>query len=264
MKFWKQKVELIAGGKEFKNDHFEIDFGIEFSDSPEPNISEVKIFNLSKQTISSIKGKDIVILNAGYGNDIGNILNGKIEKVESYWEGVDKVTELTVGDGADGWGKAKHNLTYAKGTTAKAIISDLAGKLGLEIGEISLTNNIVYKNGRTITQQLQKALRSVVDDTDSRLFIDKGKLYIRPPTKGTITGFLLNSDTGLVGSPQVIEEEDGKGNKVVKYNVECLLNHLISTDSIIKIESKTISGNYKVVKGRYNGDFTMKMEVIPY
>jgi len=263
MKFWKQKVELIAGGKKYTNDDFEIDFTVEFGDSDDPDISEVIIYNLSNQTISEIKSKAGVILNAGYDGDVGNILTGKIEKQETVWEGVDKATRLYVGDGSIEWGVKKANKTYQAGSTSKYIINDLAKQLGLEIGEIKLVKNVTYKKGRTITTQLQQALRSIVKDTGSRMFIDKGKLYVRPPSKGTVTGFLLSADTGLIESPQVTEEEDKKGKKIIKYNIRCLLNHRITTDSIIQVKSKTINGNYKVKKGKYYGDFTMEFEAIP-
>lgn len=262
MQFWKQRVELIAGSKQFTNDKFEIDFNIEFGDSDNPDMSEVYIYNLSNETIASIKSKAGVILNAGYDGDVGEILNGKIEKIETYWEGVDKVTKIIVGDGSTEWQIKKANKTYQAGSTSKYIINDLANQLGLEIGEINLVKDVTYKKGRTIATQLQQALRSVVKDTGSRMFIDKGKLYIRPPTKGTKTGFLLSADTGLIESPQIIEEEDEKGNKVVKYNVRCLLNHRITTDSIIQVKSKTINGNYKVKKGKYYGDFIMEFEAV--
>ncbi|MBU5311464.1 hypothetical protein KQI38_05440 [Tissierella carlieri] len=263
MEFYRQKVELMAGGKSFNNEDFEIDFVVEFGNSSEPNISKVMIYNLSDQTIAAIRAKAYIIMNCGYGMSVGNILTGKVDKAETYWEEVDKVTEIYVGDGSFEWNFKRINKTYASGSTSKLIVSDLASQLGLEIAELNLEKDITFPRGRSVSGATQYELRKLVSETGSRVFIDKGKLYIRPKNKGTVTGFVLNVDTGLIESPQKITEEDKKGNSINKYNVRCLLNHKITTDSILVIESKTANGKFRVVKGRHTGDFITECEVVP-
>lgn len=263
MRFWIREVNLKAGDKEFTGDKFDIDFRVPFSTKEEPDISEIRIYNLSNSTIESIGAKAYVILNAGYKGDVGNILNGKIENISTVWEGVDKVTVLKVSDGGFEWRNATVNKTYKAGTKAKYIMADLASILGLEVGETSPKNDIEYKLGKSISGHVETALKQLVKDTGSKMYISKGRLYIRDKNKGTETGFLLNSDTGLIGSPEKIEEEDEKGNKIIKYKVQSLLNHRISTDSLIQIESKTINGNYRVESGVHTGDFITEMIVVP-
>lgn len=263
MRFWIREVNLKAGDKEFTGDKFEIDFRVPFSTKEEPDISEIRIYNLSNSTIESIEAKAYVILNAGYKGDVGNILSGKIESINTVWEGVDKVTVLKVSDGGFEWRNAVVNKTYQAGTKARYIMADLASILGLEVGEISPKNDIEYKLGKSISGYVETALKQLVKDTESKMYISKGRLYIRDENKGTETGFLLNSDTGLIGSPEKIEEEDEKWNKVIKYKVQSLLNHRISTDSLIQIESKTINGNYRVESGVHTGDFITEMIVVP-
>lgn len=263
MELYRQKIELMAGGKSFNNNDFEIDFTVEFGESSEPKISTVTIYNLSNETIASIKDKAYVIMNCGYGMDIGNILTGKIDKVNTYWEEVDKITEIYVGDGVLEWGFKRINKTYAAGSRSRLVISDLANQLGLEVAELTLEKDITFPRGRSVSGALQYELRKLVNETDSKMFINKGKLYIRPRKKGTVTGFVLNFDTGLIESPQRINEEDEHGNSIIKYNVRCLLNHKITTDSILVIESKTANGKFRVVKGRHTGDFITSCEVVP-
>lgn len=263
MKLWLRQIDLMAGGKSFSGDDFTIDFKVPFSTSEDPDISEVTIRNLSKSTISAIESKAYVILNAGYKGDIGNILTGKIEEVSSKWETTDKITTIKVSDGGFEWRNSRVQKTYAPGSTAKYIMQDLAGILGLEVVEISPKKDIVYQLGRTISGSVESALKELVKDTESKMYIDKSKLYIRDKNKGTKTGFLLNSGTGLIGSPEKKEEEDKSGKKIIKYNVKCLLNHKITTDSIIQIESRTINGTYRVESGSHNGDFITEMIVVP-
>lgn len=267
MELYRQKIELMAGGKSFNNDDFDIEFDVEFGESSDPKISTVSIYNLSDETISAIKSKDYVILNCGYGMNVGNILKGKIDKVDTHWEEVDKVTVIKVGDGSFEWSFKRTNKTYAPGSTSKLIITDLANQLGLEVGEITLERDIEFPRGRSVSGATQYELRKLVDETGSKMYIDKEKLYIRPKKKGTVTGFVLNSDTGLIESPQKITNKDEQGNEVVKYRVNCLLNHKITTDSILVIQSRTANGNFRVVKGRHiarhTGDFMTECEVVP-
>ncbi len=263
MELYRQKIELMAGGKSFNNDNFEIDFTVEFGESSEPKISTVTIYNLSDETIAAIKNKTYVIMNCGYGMNVGNILTGKIDKVNPSWEEIDKATEIYVGDGALEWDFKRINKTYAAGSTSRLVISDLANQLGLEVSDLTLEKDITFPRGRSVSGATQYELRKLVDETGSKMFIDKGKLYIRPKKKGTVTGFVLNADTGLIESPQKITEEDKQGNEVVKYNVRSLLNHKITTDSILVIQSKTANGNFRVVKGRHTGDFITSCEVVP-
>ena len=115
-----QKAEVLVAGKKFTKDDFEIDFLVNFDDDPEPNISNVMIYNLSDTTIALLKKGENVILNAGYEGDVGTILLGTIDKPETTWEGIDKVTKLTVGEGSEKWLTSYVNRSYAPGTTSKA------------------------------------------------------------------------------------------------------------------------------------------------
>lgn len=252
-----QKAEVLVAGKKFIKDDFEIDFLVNFDDDPEPNISHVMIYNLSDTTIALLKKGENIILNAGYEGDVGTILLGTIDKQETTWEGIDKVTKLTVGEGSDQWLNAYVNKSYAPGTSSQAILTDLAGMFGMELGELRLVNDITYARGRSVSGMLQSVIRQVVAETNSKFHISQGKILIRPWEAGTQTGFLLNADTGLIESPQPFEEEGKAG-----YRVRMLLNHRITVDSILQIQSKTANGTFRVRKGSHSGDFITEAEVV--
>ena len=256
-KYWMQKAEVLVAGKKFIKDDFEIDFLVNFDDDPEPNISHVMIYNLSDTTIALLKKGENIILNAGYEGDVGTILLGTIDKQETTWEGIDKVTKLTVGEGSDQWLNAYVNKSYAPGTSSQAILTDLAGMFGMELGELRLVNDITYARGRSVSGMLQSVIRQVVAETNSKFHISQGKILIRPWEAGTQTGFLLNADTGLIESPQPFEEEGKAG-----YRVRMLLNHRITVDSILQIQSKTANGTFRVRKGSHSGDFITEAEVV--
>lgn len=260
MEFWNRKLRLKAGDMEFNGDDFDIEFGVPFSNSATPDVAEITVYNLSQSSVASIKNKAYTHLNVGYGDDVGSILVGNIEGVATHSNGVDRVTRITVSDGATEWRSKKVDKTYNKGTGAGYIMRDLAGSLGLEIGEISPAKDMTYKNGKTYSDTIGSALVELAEDTKSKMFVNKGKLYIRKQAKGTTIGFVLSSETGMIDSPEVSTQEvDGK--KVNKYNVKCLLNHRISTDSIIDIKSKHINGRFRVESGEHS-DFITSLELV--
>lgn len=258
--FWDRKAVLRAGNKEFTNQNFDIEFDVPFSNSATPDIAEITIYNLSNDSISSIKSKAYTHLNVGYGDDVGSILVGNIESVDTHSNGVDRVTNIMVSDGATEWRSKKVDKTYKEGVKAGYMMRDLANSLGLEVAEIRPAQNKSYEGGKTFSGTIGDALVELAEDTNSKIFVDKGKLYIRSKAKGTSTGFILSSDTGMIGSPETsIQEVDGK--EVRAYNVECLLNHRISTDSIIEIRSKYINGRFRVVSGEHS-DFITSLEMV--
>lgn len=278
--YWIRDIDVLAGGKKFQSlgdNALEIDFDISFNDKEEPDVSEVNIYNLSENSINEIKKQGYCIVNAGY-REIGNkacVVSGDIEDVTTDWEGLDKVTKIKVSDGGKEWRKAKLNKTYAEGTKASLIMRDLCGVLGYEIVEISPKKDVVYKLGKTIKGYCSESLKDLVKDTKSKMYINKKRITIRDERKGNNIGFLLNSETGLVGNPTLNKDDSEDKTDLREYEktkkknteekktwkVTCLLNAKIETDSIIRIESKTCSGQFRVVSGKHTKEFNTELVV---
>ena len=261
--FWIRQCEVIAGGKRFNIEELDIEFNVPFDNDEEPDMAMVTILNLSDSSINSIKKDQNIILNAGYRGDVGTIFKGTLQKAYTRWSGVDKPTELTIGDGAQQWMTAHVNRAYGAGITASAILRDLIGMFGLELGKLNLVNDLVYPKGRIIDSSLKDAIKQIVRETGTEFKISQGRIFIMPHVDGIPTGFLLKSDTGLIGSPEVIEKEEN-GKTIKGYKVKMLLNHRITINSIIVVESKTANGTFRVLRGRHKcntSDFLTEVEV---
>ena len=266
MKFWNRKIELIIAGKKYIYDEqdrksIHIDFDVPFTTSKDPDVADIRIYNLSDISVGAIIKDAEVVLNAGYGNNIGNIFTGKVSSIRTDWEGPTKVTTVLAVDKAEN--KRRINKTYVAGTKASFIMRELANLLGVKVVEIKPVNDITYKKGKVISGDAYTELSKLAKETKSKMYINKGQLYIRADNKGTETGFVLNRNTGLIGSPQRIEEEDENGKKIVKYQVNCLLNHNITKDSMIRIESKALNLQTRVLEGKHTSDFESELIVKP-
>ena len=262
---WMRDGEIIINKRKFPYDQFDFEFDIKFDEWAEPNMSEATMYNLSDSTLNQITQGSSIIINAGYKGDVGLICLGRIDKVVTTWEGVDRVTELTIGDAAQEWFYSRISKTYQKGTKASTILRDVCATFGLEIGDFELKNDITYQLGRSVNGMLYQVLLDVVKDTGSKCYIINSRIYIRPYEKGDPTGVLLNSSTGLIESPERVEHEAEDGMPgYVGYKVKCLLNHRINVDSIIRLDSKTVKGDFRVIEGTHNGsDWITECEVMP-
>lgn len=279
--YWVRDIDVLAGGKRFTSlgdNALEIVFDINFSNAKEPDISSVTIYNLSDSSINDIRDQSYIIVAAGYkelGNK-SNIAEGSIEDVAVSYSGMDKVCKISFSDGGKPWRVRELNKAYAEGTKASQIMRDLAIVMGYEIVEITPKDDITYRLGKTIKGYASKSLEALARDTKSKMFVNKNRLVIRDEARAYDTGFILRSDSGLIGLPTLNKNDSGdkindraytkdkKQNKDAKksWHIVSLLNPRLETDSIIKVESKTLSGTYRVVSGKHTKDFNTELEVV--
>lgn len=270
------------------NSQLTIKFTVPFDDNTEPNESTIDIYNLSDKTISAIKKNDKCTITAGYKGDTGVILNGRVSLVKTTHDGVDKCTTIYVLDSEDLTAKSIESKSYAAGTSASNILKDLAKKVGLPITVLKLPTDVKYSKGWTCEGAILEEMSKVATHCGAAVYINKGNLYIRPLTEGDDTNFVLSVDTGLIGTPTEfteeveVSEEDlqhmatQKGQSKIKtvgdkkvieehgYNVSALLQHRITTASLITLNSKYAKGSFRVRSGvhRYDDTFVTEMVIV--
>jgi hypothetical protein len=79
-------------------------------------------------------------------------------------------------------------------------------------------------------------------------------LIIRTLESGFDENFTIEEDTGLLSTPSQFEETDKKGSYDVLmkgYKLRTLLQHRITTCSIVNIKSKSANGKYRAYKGKH-------------
>ena len=271
-------IKVTVKGKystTFSNKDLEIRFEVPFDDDSKPNTSTVEIYNLSKDSINRMQKGDTCTLQAGYKDDYGVIVSGKITKILTNRNGVDKITTISFLEGEDSsrikvtsktadkaekGKKQKLQIAFKAGTKASTIIKKLCSILGIKISKMSLPKDVVYKKGYTVTGLILNNLEEVVNDCGAALYYKRGKMVIRSIKEGDDERFTLEEKTGLIGSPEPFDDENGKG-----YKVQCLLQHRMAVASIVHLKSKGVNGKYRVKNGRHycNGsDFMTEASVI--
>lgn len=263
----------------------EIRFEVPFDDDSKPNESVVEIFNLSDDSVARIKRGIFCTVEAGYTGDVGVIASGVVSRAMTSVEGVNKVTTVYILEGEDfsrikvtsktadpaerytsgakkGQSKEqKMQISFKAGTTADVIVKRLVSVLGIKLaGTPKLVRNKVYKKGYVVTGLILNNLEEVVRDCGSIIYYRRGRLVIRPLKEGFDERFTLETDTGLIGSPQPFEDDGVRG-----YTSKSLLQHRITVASIIQLKSLTANGRYRVRKGKHiatASDFYTEVEVI--
>ncbi|MGF9906966.1 phage protein [Brevibacillus porteri] len=254
-------VEVMVSNMSFSMDNYAIEGTVPFDNDLLPNESEIKLWNLSRDTMSRIKRNDVLMINAGYRGDVGVILHGFVSAVQNRREGVDVITTIHVLDSEDLSKRKVTDKAYANGTLASYILKDMAKQLGLPIAQFQLNQDYQYNEGYTASGEVTEIISKVAADCGTSAFINKGKMYIRNLRKGADDVFSLSVETGLVGSPEPFEEEKFKG-----FHIRSQLQYRITTASVIDVKSKDFSGRVHVRSGTHTfsrtGDFITKVEAI--
>lgn len=243
---------------------------VKFDDDSKPNESRVEFTNLSDKTVSRFKKGHKLTIDAGYKSDHGVLSVGRVYKVYDRWEGTDRHTTLYSLEGDD-YSRIKVDKTNAtkkyevkggkkvlsknqplsisfkKNTHGSTIIKKLLQVLGIKLeGKIDLKRDKLYKKGYSCTQLILNNLEEVVRDCGSIMYHRRGKLVIRQLNKGVDERFLISESTGMIGSPNVTIEN---GDESVR--IRCLLQHRITTCSIISVKSRFVNGRYRAFKGEH-------------
>ena len=264
---FKRNVMVKTGNVSINSNNLDLEFDVEFDDDTEANESEIILYNLSDTTIQNIKKGEKVTLTAGYKDDTGIILSGFISHVKTTLDDLDKVTTVKVIDSVDRIERKIENLAYAKGSKASTILNDLLTKVGLPIAKFSTKRDFVYKDGLTVDAGIMETIKKQAQVCGVSAYINKGQIYVQSISEGDDTNFSLSVDTGLISLSEFEEEISAEEYKdaVKGYEVTMLLQHRISTGSILNIRSKNVNGRYRVREGRhsYDGsDFLTKVKAI--
>lgn len=226
----------------------EIHVDVPFDDDPTANEATITLFNLSTSSINKIKKDMKMTVAGGTAKESGTLMEGVISKTNTTYVGADKQTVITLTDFGN-FAKKTADITFANNTKASTILKRLCSVAGTSPATMQLPKDKVYTSGYKVSGAIEDAFVEVIRDCGAAFYWRRGRMYIRDLKKGDDERFNLSSDTGLTGSPAYVETEDYKG-----YNIRCVLQHRISTASIITLNSKTVKGTFRVKSGRHTFD----------
>ena len=291
MEYWKQVYKIVFPKLNitFENS-LRIGFQVEKDTTKESNKAKLEIYNLADATRKKVEtAENEVEIYAGYERAGGAILAFKGNVTYGFTKdaGVDCITTLDLADGTIALRDSYCSLSYAPGTSANAIINRCAAEMGVPVvygdgvGELES-----YKNGFSFYGQAKDALTEICNALGLSWSIQNNILnVILAGGTSTNRGLVFSPQSGLVGVPERIVQAEYKSNKSnpkktakkkakkekprkkAGWRIQTLLVPSVNPADMVKVESKWITGWFRVEKvhhqGEYNGtNWGSTMELI--
>ncbi len=235
-----------------------VSFSIEKSNAETANTAKVQIWNLSNANLSILEGKDCIVeLKAGYGNSMALILAGNITFAVTTQDGADRMTELEVVDGRVALRDTNVSISFNGAVDCKEVYQRFANQMGISVRFAKDLSFVRLPNGFSFVGKAAAGLKKLANCCGHSWSIQNQVLQITWPGRAISTqGYLLNSDTGLIGSPKRITISTGGDNNdsMTGWEIQYLLNGAIGVNDIVKIESRTANGYYLIHKLTIDGD----------
>jgi hypothetical protein len=261
-------------------------FDIDKTSTAIPNSAKINIYNLSEENNAILNSPDCYIeLTAGYQDKTALIFAGMVASASSRLVGADMETEIYAIEGRANLRDTYISVSYAEESDGKSIIENIAWQMNIPVRFAnSITSGmVVFKKGYSFVGKARDALTVICRASKWRWTIQNNVLLVIRQFD-TLTDyinvgqavFVLNAETGLVGFPEMFTVSatasggvtvNGQHKPKRGYMVKYLMNGRIGINDIVKLESKSGSGTYRVNKlnmvgDNYGGDWMCKAELI--
>ena len=279
MQYWKQVYRIVFPKLNitFEN-NLHIGFSVDKDTTKESNKAKLEIYNLSDATRKKIEVPDTEVeIYAGYEKAGGAILafKGSVTYGFTRDAGTDCITTLDLADGTKAMRDSYCSLSYAPGTSAKTIIQRCANEMGVpvvygdDVGELES-----YQNGYSYIGQADGALTEICNALGLSWSIQNNILnIILAGGTSTNRGLVFSPQSGRVGVPELIIQAEYKSNKSnpkktakkkakkekprkkAGWKIQTLLVPSVNPGDMVKVESKWITGWFRVEKVSHRGDY---------
>jgi hypothetical protein len=246
------KLTVEGGGKSLDLSNMRVRFQIKQWTSETPNLADIRVTNLSPETMKPFIQQEykIVTIEAGYKDTHGILFKGDIVQARIGRENpTDKYLDIFARDGEHWHNFAVVNKTFAAGSTPKdhydeamKAFKGLGAKAGFLDPEIDLSKP-KYPRAVTLYGMARNVMRNIAHSKEATWSTQNGEVQLVGLKNGLPDGAIeLNSTTGLIGLPT--QEIGGIMARV-------LINPNIKVHSLIHINQSSIQAAqlYRSVDG---------------
>ena len=237
-----------CGGVKIRSSELDLEFTVSFDDNAEANEIEVIVYNLTDDTINKFKHGTACSIEAGYRKDTGVIFRGIVDRVKTMYDNADKITTIKCVD--DLSERTITTKTYDSTANSEYILKDLLKQTQMPY-TCTPQKRTTYDTTQTVSGNLMDNIHKYAEDCGVSVYVNKGHIYARYIKDGDNISFTVSENTGMIGSPSAFEEEQQDGTTVNGYNVQMLLQHRITTASIVNLSSRIANGQYRVRSGKH-------------
>lgn len=234
----------------------------------DPNTAEISFYNCSEATQQKISKPGVTVqFLAGYDNtSLSEIYLGQLTTAQTKQEGPDSVTTVNSGDGKQAMRAARVNATLGKGKAdpkaGLTIAADAMKSLGIGSGNlasaatkfdsaVSSRFSKLGKVGMVMTGSANEQMQMVAESAGFEVSVQCDKLQVLERGKPLAgIAIVLSPSTGLIGSPTV----ETKGKDAGRMKAKCRMIPDMAPGRIVTLQSRYLSGNFRVETCVYTGD----------
>lgn len=300
----KCELTVYSGTDGFEIKDLDMSFDIEtFAGTGEksnPNTAKISIWNMSTESRNLFGGEEYqaIEFRAGHGDDIGLIFSGQITSVQHVKEKTSYRTDIFAGDGIKEFSTQNFGKSYTSGTLISIILSDLISAMGIpsviDPVVVETIASEVLLQGETYSGLVKDCLNRFANDYELEWSIQYGVIEVVPrdnPFLVDPTGVVISPDTGMVGSPEIIdrtnarkksgsEEKNVFGVKVnalltpelkpkrlfqiITYNTLSKLSAALTGDAPNDANGIYVADSVRYVGDNFGGEFYVEVEADKY
>jgi hypothetical protein len=231
------------------------------------NSAVIEIYNLSDDQIQLLSSDYLeVSFSVGYKSTGAHLLVlGNVTETSTVKSGNEYVTQLKIGEGYTDLNHQQLAKLVSPGKTVADVLEEIRQQMpGVARGAYTgtnLNNPIVF--GWRLKGSPKEMLQKLCEAQNLEYNINSGVLNVSEEngllSKDTQLAPVLNVNTGLIDLPFHTSDTGRKPKKDKKrrrgVQFKALLNTDIVPGKIVKLESKWITGFYRVNTARFSGDF---------
>lgn len=263
-----------------------IKFSFEKADVESPNTGKVTIWNLSREHLAELELQDcMVIVRAGYGNNLAQAFTGTVTSAVTSKEGADQMTDIELADSMVELRDTSLSVSYAEGTSTDVIYQEVAAQMGLPFssspGALEQPTNL--SNGFSFVGSAKNLLKRLSRMDGTNWTIQDGIIQLTKPGEPiSLSCYELNSGSGLIGMPKRVNLSasggTGKGSDTAAagnaaaaaqlgWEITYLMNLAIGVNSYVHVSSQMVTGYFRVQKisiegDNYEGDWQCKATLL--
>lgn len=268
------KVEFPDLG--YTVDKLRVSFQVEKDLTEESNKASVRIYNLAPENRAKLEAPDVKVnLYAGYAENTGavQIFSGTVTQAFSQDEGADVMTELRVSDGQMNLRDSVVSVSYAPGTSGETALKDVANRMGLAVQLGENVSFSAYPDGFSFVGYGRNALTEICNASGLAWSVQNGILQVilAGGTTG-VRGLVFAPDSGLIESPQRIIRSNPRADETTEkrtrrqkagkekpekqagWTIHTLLAPTVIPGDLVKVESRMVTGWFRVEALRHSGD----------
>ena len=248
----------VGATTELSREALHISFNIEKADTETPNSAKFSLWNLNPEQLSILNEEDCVVtLRAGYDTQMPLCFVGCVSYVETALDGSDRLTSIEAVDGRIELRDSFVSQSYSGKTSTKKIIDDCANKMGVAVSFSYNAEFYEFANGYSFVGPAHLSLDKACASSNLQWQIYNGVLQVkRKNDTMTREVYLLSPDTGLLHIPKKITfgKSDGNSEGESGWEVEYFLNGAVGIGDYIRLESKFVTGYFRIRTLSMDGD----------